>query len=121
MSGDFICFLDADDLYASCFLEALIKPMIEKDLDVAWCDIQCFFGEKPKSDKKSLSEPVFVDDIFAALINKKPNPQSITPNNCVLNKNKTTQSYARMFSTPQKNCKIYKEAGKYDHNQEQFS
>ncbi len=52
--GDFISFIDSDDTIESNYIEKLINSLIEKDADIACCQVTRVYGDKRDKEKHSI-------------------------------------------------------------------
>jgi len=78
-TGDYICFLDADDELAPIFLEKMCRTLIGTRADMVWCDFQQ--GTEKGGWNISNTKPQIYSDVFDRFLNEQPNMGA-----CVWNK-----------------------------------
>lgn len=62
--GNYITFIDSDDTVESNYLEKLINPIIEKDSDIACCQVTRVYGNKRDKEKHSILGTFEKNDII---------------------------------------------------------
>lgn len=69
--GEYISFLDSDDVIDACYIECLYKPMKKHNINISVCDFLCFSAKPSKGgincyiDIKSVDESVFQHSVIA--------------------------------------------------------
>lgn len=80
-SGDYLAFLDSDDLWSPYFLERLYFAITDTDADIAVCQFTQFEGDKvPQNPDKQSNLLLTKTEAFDCLFNEKNENMVIAPN-----------------------------------------
>ena len=69
--GEYICFIDSDDIIDICYIEVLYKVMKEYDVSISVCDFLCFSAKPFRGNHngctavKTVDESVFQHSVIA--------------------------------------------------------
>lgn len=79
--GEYLAFIDSDDLWSPCFLERLYQAIQETDADFAVCQFQRFQKE-PKKNSKKVTEALSYsqEEAFECLFGNRNENMVVAPN-----------------------------------------
>ena len=94
-TGDYICFIDSDDIISSDYVMKLYKTITENDADIAECDFQRFYDKNSilQLDKIQVNEEILILSSYEMLKERLYNKRYTTRTTVVWNKMYKRQLY----------------------------